>query len=209
MAVKAGMGTWRGGQGGDGRFRNGVRFEPVCNCPGVGANWGSVGITGQEEKLLSESWIGAVSAGMLDVLVFIEEGDPNSEAVLSNYARQAAEIAPSFRGRPFGASVALTVNATAVGGKTAKKGGLSCSKQCLSSLKYCLSLRSVAPTTSPHSGFNRIGGEEGWRLRATVWEETAAAPAVICAHAVVTNLDMENPLLFEYELGGETDRSSL
>ena len=33
LAVKAGDGTWTHGQGGDGRFRNGVRFEPVCNCP--------------------------------------------------------------------------------------------------------------------------------------------------------------------------------
>jgi hypothetical protein len=175
LAVKAGDGTWAHGQGGDGRFRNGVRFEPICNCPGAAANWGSVGITGQEEKFLSESWLGAVSAGMLDVLVFISQGDPSSEAVLSNYARQAAEIGPSFRGRPFGADGAkLTVNATAIG----------------------------APTAAPHPGFNRIGGEEGWRLRATVWEEAAAAPAIICAHVIVTNLDVDNPLLFTFQLGG-------
>ena len=156
-------------------FSAGVPFEPVCNCPGVAANWGSAGITGQEEKFLSESWIGAISGGMLDVLVFIEEGDINSDAVMYNYARQAAEIGPSFRGRPFGSEgAALTVNASAVG----------------------------APTTSPHAGFNRIGGEDGWRLRAAVWEENAAAPAVIRAHVVVTNLDMENPLLFTFELGG-------
>ena len=79
--MKAGDGTWTHGQGGDGRFRNGVHFEPVCNCPGTGSNWGTIGITGQEEKLFSESWLGAVSASMLDVLVFIEEGTPDSEAV--------------------------------------------------------------------------------------------------------------------------------
>jgi hypothetical protein len=173
LAVKAGDGTWTHGQGGDGRFRNGMPFEPICNCPGAAANWGSIGITGQEEKLLSESWIGAVVAGMLDVLVFIEGGKPSTDAVMYNYARQAAEIGPSFRGRPFGAGTALTVNATALG----------------------------APT-SPPTGTRRVGGEAGWRLRADVWEEPAAAPAVICAHVVVVNLDMSNPLLFTFELGG-------
>ena len=59
------------------------------------------------------------------------------------------------------------------------------------------------------AGFNRIGGEEGWRLRAAVWEEDAAAPAVICAHVVVTNLDMENPLLFTFELGGRAPPPSV
>ena len=100
---------------------------------------------------------------------------------MSNYARQAAEIGPSFRGRPFGAAgAALTVNATAVG----------------------------APTVPPHAGFNHVGGEEGWRLRATVWEETAAAPAVICAHVVVTNLDQADPLLFTFDLGGRAPPAS-
>ena len=158
-----------------------ISADPQTHCQGTGPRWGSVGINGQEDKFFSESWLGALSGGMLDVLVFIESTDPSSEAVLSNYARQVAEIAPSFRGRPFGVQDAsLTVNVTAVG----------------------------APTVPPHPGYSRIGGEEGFRLRAAVWEETAAAPAVICAHVVVTNLDLQNPLLFTFELGGRAPPAS-
>ena len=158
-----------------------ISADPKRICQGTGPRWGSVGINGQEDKFFSESWLGALSGGMLDVLVFIESTDPSSEAVLSNYARQVAEIAPSFRGRPFGVEgAALTVNVTAAG----------------------------APTVPPHPGYSRIGGEEGFRLRAAVWEETAAAPAVICAHVVVTNLDLQNPLLFTFELGGRAPPAS-
>ena len=59
-----------------------MRFEPICNCPGVASQWGSYGIGGQEEKFLSEAWVGAISGGMLDNLIFIEEGDSNSDAVM-------------------------------------------------------------------------------------------------------------------------------
>jgi hypothetical protein len=47
---------------------------------------------------------GGLCGGLLVVLVFIEQGDLNSDAVIYNYARQAAEIGPSFRGRPFGSA---------------------------------------------------------------------------------------------------------
>lgn len=183
LASKAGDGTWAGGRGGDGNYRNGMQFEPICNCPGVDTIWGTRGITGQENKLLSESWLGAVSGGMLDLLVFIEQGCPWTEAVMTSYARQAAEISPSFRGRGFRVEqqeAALTVDASAL----------------------------TAPTSPPHSVFGRVGGEYGWQLRATVWEEEPAAPAVICAHVVVTNLDLDDPLLFQFELGGRAPPTS-
>ena len=63
-------------------------------------------------------------------------------------------------------------------------------------------MTAVGAPTSPPTVRNRIGGEAGWRLRAAVWEEPAAAPALLCAHVVVTNLDMGNPLLFTFQLGG-------
>ena len=69
-----------------------MRFEPICNCPGVASQWGSYGIGGQEEKLLSEAWVGAISGGMLDNLIFIEEGDSNSDAVMC--------VLPSLTSRP-------------------------------------------------------------------------------------------------------------
>lgn len=173
LAVKAGDGTWGEGPGGDGAYRNGVRWEPIANCPGVAAHWNTIGITGQDTMLYSQSWLGAVDAGTLDILIFIEGGDLETEAVVARYARQVAELGPSFRGR-FGETTApLTVNATAIGPATA------------------------APPTKSTS---LIGGMLGYRLRAAVWEEKPQPPAVVCAHVVVVNLDEEHPLQFQCQL---------
>ena len=58
-------GSWGTGVGNDGRLRNGIPFEPLCNCPGYGASWGTVSECGAGETvLLSEMWEGVVNAGM-------------------------------------------------------------------------------------------------------------------------------------------------
>eukprot|EP01052_Picozoa_sp_SAG31_P029912 SAG31_NODE_3019_length_4784_cov_2.199360_4_plen_396_part_00 len=176
LAVKAGDGTWAEGPGGDGAYRNGARWEPICNCPGVGTRWNTIGMTGQDTMLMSQSWLGAIDAGTLDILIFIEGGNLETESVVARYARQVAELAPSFRGR-FGQTVfPLTVNATAFGAPA------------------------VARPANPKT---LVGGMAEYRLRAAVWEETPVAPAVVCAHVVVVNLDEEQPLNFQYKLGGQ------
>lgn len=170
LAVKAGDGTWSEGQGGDGAYRNGARWEPIANCPGVAAQWNTVGMTGQDTMLYSQSWLGAIDAGALDILIFIESGNLETESVVARYARQVAELGPSFRGRFGEITAPLTVNATALDPSTA---------------------------TSPMKSTSVVGGMPGYRLRAAVWEEKPQPPAVLCAHVVVVNLDENNPLLFQ------------
>ena len=95
-------------------------------------------------------------------------GDSPTESVVANYARQVAEIAPSFRGR-FGQSrPSLTVNASAI----------------------------AMPGCFPSRGHGSSSAA-GLQLRATVWEEVPKAPAMICAHVAVTNLNPTGPLLFQ------------
>merc|ERR1712091_759407 len=66
-------GTWATGVGNDGRLRNGIPFEPLCNCPGLGANWQTLTDAGAGETILmSEMWEGLITAGMFDQLNFIE-----------------------------------------------------------------------------------------------------------------------------------------
>ena len=75
-------------------------------------------MTGQDTMLISQSWLGAIDAGTLDILIFIESGNLETESVVAQYARQVAELGPSFRGR-FGQTTApLTINATAFGAPT-------------------------------------------------------------------------------------------
>ena len=169
LAVKAGDGTWSEGQGGDGAYRNGARWEPIANCPGVAAHWNTVGITGQDTMLYSQSWLGAIDAGALDILIFIEGGNLETESVVARYARQVAELGPSFRGRFGETTEPLTVNATAIDPSTAND------------------MKSTSV----------VGGTPGYRLRAAVWEEKPQPPAVLCAHVVVVNLDENSPLLFQ------------
>lgn len=110
------------GGGRDGMLRNGVRFDVVCNCPGTAPQWrttdqGLPGQGGADDVLHSSAWISAVTAGMLDQLVFIDEGNRRSDAVMERFAREAHELAPSYRGE-FGAhptplSVSHTIDAVA------------------------------------------------------------------------------------------------
>jgi hypothetical protein len=75
-------------------------------------------MTGQETMLFSQSWLGAIDAGTLDILIFIEGGNLETESVVAQYARQVAEIAPSFRGRFGQVTAPVTINATAIGAPT-------------------------------------------------------------------------------------------
>ena len=93
-----GGGTWSTGVGNDGRLRNGIPFEPLCNCPGFGGNWATVTDCGAGETILfSEMWEGVVTAGMYDQLNFIEGGDARGDAVMADFARQVLEVVPSIR----------------------------------------------------------------------------------------------------------------
>ena len=131
-----------------------TRFSDADRCCQQGK--GTVGIFGQETMLLSQSWLGAIDAGTLDILVFIEGANLATESVIAQYARQVAELAPSFRGR-FG-TPALTINATALGPPP------------------------IAANPNPHT---LVGGASGLQLRAAVWEEEPQAPAVVCVHVAV------------------------
>ena len=64
-------GTWSTGVGNDGRLRNGIPFEPLCNCPGFGSNWQTVTDCGAGETILfSEMWEGAITAVSLRSIEF-------------------------------------------------------------------------------------------------------------------------------------------
>ena len=166
-------GTWSTGVGNDGRLRNGIPFEPLCNCPGFGASWQTVTDAGAGETILmSEMWEGVVNAGMYDQLNFIEGGDARGDAVMADFARQLAEVVPSVRAS---AGVAL---------------GLS---------KLSVRLRAL---NMDGSSMDESMPSSAASLIAAVWEETPAAPAVFCAHMAVINSNITAYSSFEFILEG-------
>ena len=65
-------GTWSTGVGNDGRLRNGIPFEPLCNCPGFGSSWQTVTDCGAGETILfSEMWEGVITAVTFPVNTWI------------------------------------------------------------------------------------------------------------------------------------------
>eukprot|EP01052_Picozoa_sp_SAG31_P034099 SAG31_NODE_3935_length_3737_cov_1.467565_4_plen_99_part_00 len=61
-------GTWAAGPGADGIYRQGVRYEPLVNCPGVdGGNRHWIA----SKFLRSDAWLAAVTAGMVSQLGWI------------------------------------------------------------------------------------------------------------------------------------------
>ena len=168
-------GSWATGVGNDGRLRNGIPFEPLCNCPGEGSSWQTVTDCGDGDTVLrSEMWEGIINAGMTDQLNFIEEGDARGDAVMAGFARQLLELMPSIRasaGFPGDSGGSATITATVT--VTSANGQLS-------------------PTPTDPSG----------ALRVAVWEEPAAPPAVICAHLAIVNSNTSAYLGFELVLGG-------
>ena len=109
---------------------------------------------------------------MFDQLNFIEGGDARGDAVMAAFARQIAEVVPSIRA----------------------SGGFA--------FDPSRPRLSVAVRKLRMDGSRGVDGTAPSALRAAVWEEPPAHPAVLCAHLAVVNTNTSAPALFEFELGG-------
>jgi hypothetical protein len=164
-------GSWAQCIGGDGILRNGIRFEPLVNCLGVGA-FGSEQADGpSEEKFASLAYLGLIEAGMMDHLTFvIDSGHPSDGYQVdaqTRVAEQFRELRPSLQGT-FGANFELTAAIEAVGDDAP-----GCDRSYLGS---CLRAKVFE-------------------------EETKAGGGGVCAHLIVVNVNATFAAQFRVTLG--------
>ena len=174
----AGTGKWEGGTTGDGAFRHGAEWEPLCNIYSILADGAFQDIPAAPQDSRTGMWLGIIIAGLVNQLAFDLEfatlqplsgptGGWRQTIQLPLLGGELQALAPSLLA-PFGSVPSLTV--------TVLKG---------------VSLR-------PH------GVIRGSVVRAAAWMEPncAGATGSICAHLAVASFDQDSPALFTVRIEG-------
>ena len=169
----AGTGEWEGGTTGDGAFRHGAEWEPLCNIYGVMADGAFQVIPAAPGDSRTGMWLGTITAGMVNQLIFSLEfaslqpvtgptGGWLQTIQVPIWGGEVAALAPSLLA-PFGSVPDLQV--TIVTGD---------------------SLR-------PH------GVIRGPVVRANAWMEPCDT---LCAHLAVASFDQDSPAQFTVRVDG-------
>ena len=171
----AGTGEWEGGTTGDGAFRHGAEWEPLCNIYSILADGAFQDIPAAPIDSRTGMWLGVITAGLVSQIPFELEfatlqplsgptGGWRQTIQLPLFGGELQALAPSLLA-PFGSVPSLTV--------TVLKG---------------VSLR-------PH------GVIRGPVVRAAAWIEPGCSPN-ICAHLAVASFDQDSPAQFSVRIEG-------
>jgi hypothetical protein len=170
----AGTGEWEGGTTGDGAFRHGAEWEPLCNIYSILADGAFQDIPAAPIDSRTGMWLGVINAGLVNQLAFNLKfatlqplsgptGGWRQTIQLPLFGGEVAALAPSLLA-PFGSVPSLTV--------TVLQG---------------VSLR-------PH------GVLRGPVVRAKAWMEPDCP--TICAHLAVASFDQDSPAQFSVRIEG-------
>jgi hypothetical protein len=172
----AGTGEWAGGTTGDGAFRHGAEWEPLCNIYGIMADGAFQVVPAAPSDSRTGMWLGTILAGLVNQLVFqLEFATPQPVSGPTGgwlqtiqvpiWGGEVAALAPSLVA-PFGSTPDLQVTIVA------------------------------ASPLRPH------GVIRGAVVRANAWAEPCES---LCVHIAVASIDQDSPAQFTVRVDGLGD----